>query len=67
MARSKTPKKSTEAETPVSTPAPREERPSRAWLRRAHFLARLSRAWDMRFEAMARTGRIGRWYSAVGN
>ncbi|MDP3278527.1 MAG: dehydrogenase E1 component subunit alpha/beta [Deltaproteobacteria bacterium] len=41
--------------------------PSVAWLRRAHFLARLSRAWDLRFEAMARTGRIGRWYSAVGN
>ncbi len=28
---------------------------------------RLSRAWDNRFEAMARAGRIGRWYSAVGN
>ncbi len=36
-------------------------------LRRAHFLMRLSRAWDNRFEAMARAGRIGRWYSAVGN
>lgn len=36
-------------------------------LRRAHFLMRLSRAWDSRFEAMARVGRIGRWYSAVGN
>lgn len=36
-------------------------------LRRAHFLMRLSRAWDWRFEAMARVGRIGRWYSAVGN
>lgn len=41
--------------------------PSRAWLRRAHFLARLSRAWDNRFEAMMRTGQLGRWYSAVGN
>lgn len=38
-----------------------------AVLRRAHFLMRLSRAWDSRFEAMARVGRIGRWYSAVGN
>lgn len=28
---------------------------------------RLSRAWDFRFESMARAGRIGRWYSAVGN
>ncbi len=28
---------------------------------------RLSRAWDSRFESMARAGRIGRWYSAVGN
>ncbi len=36
-------------------------------LRRAHFFMRLSRAWDSRFEAMARVGRIGRWYSAVGN
>jgi TPP-dependent pyruvate/acetoin dehydrogenase alpha subunit len=36
-------------------------------LRRAHFFMRLSRAWDNRFEAMARAGRIGRWYSAVGN
>src|SRR5689334_7247090 len=41
--------------------------PSAAWLRRAHFVARLSRAWDARFEAMARAGQIGRWYSAVGN
>lgn len=41
--------------------------PSAAVLRRAHFLMRLSRAWDSRFEAMARAGRIGRWYSAVGN
>jgi 2-oxoisovalerate dehydrogenase E1 component len=28
---------------------------------------RLARAWDFRFESMARAGRIGRWYSAVGN
>ncbi len=28
---------------------------------------RLSRAWDNRFESMARAGAIGRWYSAVGN
>lgn len=41
--------------------------PPRAYLRRAHFVMRLSRAWDNRFEAMARAGRIGRWYSAVGN
>lgn len=67
MARSKSSKSSPESETPKPTPPPREERPSRAWLKRAHFLARLSRAWDLRFEAMARTGRIGRWYSAVGN
>jgi TPP-dependent pyruvate/acetoin dehydrogenase alpha subunit len=38
-----------------------------AVLRRAHFLMRLSRAWDNRFEALARAGTIGRWYSAVGN
>jgi 2-oxoisovalerate dehydrogenase E1 component len=37
------------------------------WLRRAHFVARLSRAWDLRFESMAKSGKIGRWYSAVGN
>lgn len=36
-------------------------------LRRAHFFSRLSRAWDFRFESLARTGQIGRWYSAVGN
>lgn len=36
-------------------------------LRRAHFFMHLSRAWDHRFESMARAGRIGRWYSAVGN
>ncbi len=36
-------------------------------LRRAHFFMRLSRAWDFRFEALARSGQIGRWYSAVGN
>jgi len=41
--------------------------PGDAWLTRAHFLARLSRAWDTRFENMARSGQIGRWYSAVGN
>lgn len=41
--------------------------PDGAWLRRAYFLARLSRAWDTAFEAMARAGKIGRWYSAVGN
>ena len=41
--------------------------PPAAVLRRAHFLMRLSRAWDSRFESMARAGRIGRWYSAVGN
>lgn len=41
--------------------------PSPHALRRAHFFMRLSRAWDNRFEAMARAGRIGRWYSAVGN
>lgn len=44
-----------------------QQSPSTPWLRRAHFIARLSRAWDSRFEALARTGRIGRWYSAVGN
>lgn len=44
---------------PVAVPA--------AVLRRAHFLMRLSRAWDNRFEALARAGTIGRWYSAVGN
>lgn len=38
-----------------------------AWLRRVHFIARLSRAWDTRFEALAKSGQIGRWYSAVGN
>lgn len=36
-------------------------------LLRAHFFMRLTRAWDHRFESMARAGRIGRWYSAVGN
>lgn len=36
-------------------------------LRRAHFFMHLSRAWDHRFESMAKAGRIGRWYSAVGN
>ena len=36
-------------------------------VRRAHFVMRLSRAWDSRFEALARVGRIGRWYSATGN
>ncbi len=41
--------------------------PPAAVLRRAHVLMRLSRAWDARFESMARAGRIGRWYSAVGN
>jgi 2-oxoisovalerate dehydrogenase E1 component len=41
--------------------------PDAAWLRRLHFVARLSRAWDNRFESMARAGQIGRWYSAVGN
>jgi 2-oxoisovalerate dehydrogenase E1 component len=52
------------APAPESTAAPA---PSPAWLRRAHFVARLSRAWDFRFESMARAGQIGRWYSAVGN
>lgn len=41
--------------------------PAPAPYRRAHFLMRLSRAWDHRFESMARAGSIGRWYSAVGN
>ncbi|MBL8600539.1 MAG: thiamine pyrophosphate-dependent dehydrogenase E1 component subunit alpha [Myxococcales bacterium] len=41
--------------------------PSPTTLRRAHFFMRLSRAWDSRFESMARAGNIGRWYSAVGN
>lgn len=36
-------------------------------LRRAHFLMRLNRAWDARFEALTRLGKIGRWYSATGN
>ncbi len=40
---------------------------SASGLRRAHFFMRLCRAWDNRFEAMARAGTIGRWYSAVGN
>ncbi len=47
-------------------PAP-DDTPSTHWLRRAHFVARLARAWDTRFENEARAGRIGRWYSAVGN
>lgn len=42
-------------------------RPPPPLLHRAHFFMRLTRAWDHRFEAMARAGRIGRWYSAVGN
>lgn len=46
---------------------PSGDAPPAALLRRAHFLMRLSRAWDSRFESMARAGRIGRWYSAVGN
>jgi 2-oxoisovalerate dehydrogenase E1 component len=50
---------------PPLTPSPAGTDPT--VLRRAHFLMRLSRAWDSRFEAMARVGRIGRWYSAVGN
>ena len=50
---------------PPNNPAPVGTDPR--VLRRAHFLMRLSRAWDARFEAMARVGRIGRWYSAVGN
>ena len=68
MARNK-PSKNPSTTTPEPAPSKpaREERPSKQWLRRAHFVARLSRAWDSRFEAMARTGRIGRWYSAVGN
>ena len=53
----------TDAKTDPAGSAP----PDPAWLRRAHFLARLSRAWDSRFESMARSGQIGRWYSAVGN
>lgn len=53
---------------PAPSPAPRPSSAAPdAALRRAHFLMRLSRAWDSRFEAMARAGRIGRWYSAVGN
>src|SRR5262245_33890160 len=52
-------------------PSPKSKDPTTshdaALLRRAHFLARLSRAWDARFEALARAGQIGRWYSAVGN
>lgn len=47
--------------------SPEPHAPSAHALRRAHFFMRLSRAWDNRFEAMARAGRIGRWYSAVGN
>jgi 2-oxoisovalerate dehydrogenase E1 component len=52
-----------------SAPSPNasSDTPSLAWIRRAHFLARLSRAWDTRFENEAKAGRIGRWYSAVGN
>jgi 2-oxoisovalerate dehydrogenase E1 component len=68
MARNKPSKNAPDPATPAAPAKPaREERPSRAWLRRAHFVAKLSRAWDNRFEAMARSGRIGRWYSAVGN
>ncbi|MEZ4391871.1 MAG: thiamine pyrophosphate-dependent dehydrogenase E1 component subunit alpha [Polyangiales bacterium] len=47
---------------PVESP-----RPPPSLLRRAHFFMHLTRAWDHRFESMARSGRIGRWYSAVGN
>ncbi len=53
--------------TSSAPPAHDTQPPSVAWLRRAHFLARLSRAWDTRFENEAKSGRIGRWYSAVGN
>jgi 2-oxoisovalerate dehydrogenase E1 component len=71
MARSKTarsaPKASPDSSPEPAVKAPTEVGPSAAWLRRAHFLVRLSRAWDLRFESMARAGRIGRWYSAVGN
>lgn len=55
------------APPPTSPRPPDDAAPPAAVLRRAHFLMRLSRAWDFRFEAMARAGRIGRWYSAVGN
>src|SRR5262245_36243794 len=35
--------------------------------RRGLFLMHLARAWDLRFEALLRTGRLGKWYSSVGN
>src|SRR5687767_11709276 len=35
--------------------------------RQGLFLMHLSRAWDLRFEALLRTGRLGKWYSSVGN
>ncbi len=55
------------SKTPNAAAPSAAEAVAPAVLRRAHFLMHLSRAWDSRFEAMARVGRIGRWYSAVGN
>lgn len=71
MARNTVPPRARESLEPAApapgSPSATSTAPEAAWLRRAHFLARLSRAWDARFESMARAGRIGRWYSAVGN
>ncbi len=73
MTASRRPKRPAQRTPPRASPrrtSPRSARahgPDGATLRRAYFLARLSRAWDLRFESMARRGQIGRWYSAVGN
>jgi 2-oxoisovalerate dehydrogenase E1 component len=36
-------------------------------LRELHFFLRLAREWDLRFERLARTGSVSKWYSSVGN
>jgi 2-oxoisovalerate dehydrogenase E1 component len=35
--------------------------------RELHFFLRLAREWDLRFERLARTGSVSKWYSSVGN